>query len=250
MRICLLLSTIGLLSCVNSPVPLPPYQEDISSEDIPIPSAQLGDEEEEEEIEEDPDAEPVTQDFSFDDSESLLFVQVWKDESSLAAGMAHNHVIRATNWTGSARYNEADMDVCSFAFSLDVEDLSVDEDAMREYVGYEDTISTNDRATIKGHMLGDDQLNANSYSSITFESSKCETLNDEEVAITGSMFIAGSSKTMVVNMNLNERNNKLYLSGVIDFTHSDFNITPYSFLGLVSNREELRITFDMLGRAL
>ena len=249
MRKYALVSMIGLNSCVNSPVPLPAFQEDISTEDIPIPSADLQ-EDEEEEIEEDPNAEVVTQDFVFDDTESLLYIQVWKDESSLASGMAHNHVIRATNWTGSARYNKEDIDVCALEFSLDVDDLSVDEDAMREYVGYDDTISTNDRETIKGHMLSEGQLNGEAHSSITFESSKCEIRNDEQVTVTGTMFIAGSSKTMAVDMNLSQRNNKLYLSGAIDFTHADFNITPYSFLGLVSNREELKITFDMLGRIL
>jgi polyisoprenoid-binding protein YceI len=239
-------------------------QADVSDiDEIPMPSADNPPEEEDSsddndndsdtedndtgsaDIEEEP--EPVTLNYRFSDEDSLLYVQVFKDTTTAASGMAHNHVMRATNWSGVVNYNTGDIDACSFEFSLPVHDLKVDETAMRQLVGYGDSISDNDRNTIRGHMLAENQLNGDAYPNISFESTSCSLSNDSLV-VTGDMTIRGYTREMDIEMDFTPLSDRFYMTGQIDFTHTQFNFSPYSaFWGAVRNQDGLKITFDMVG---
>ena len=209
-------------------------------DDIPTPSADLDPE--------DSISEDVTANYIFDDEDSLLYVQVYKNLDAAASGLAHDHVMRAASWEGFVTYNPEDITKCSMEFTLPVQDLQVDEPAMREYVGYGDEISDEDRETIREHMLAEDQLNANAYSDISFTSTGCEFVSEDTLTVTGDMTIRNVTKEWDVNLSFAAQEDEFYMSSVIDFTHSDFNITPYSaFFGAVSNSEPLKITFDMVG---
>ena len=124
----------------------------------------------------------------------------------------------------------------------------VDEDAMRELVGYSDTISQYDRETIKEHMLADNQLNAAQNPTISFVSTDCQLSHERILTVTGDMSIRNEVRTWDVDIEFTVQSDALYMSSTIDFTHSDFGIEPYSaFFGAVRNAEPLKITFDMVG---
>mgnify|MGYP001057004743 CR=1 FL=1 len=247
-----------LTGCIQHTYEYPDCSEvEEGSSSIPTPSEDLDDSTDSTNSEDDAgsggdagtDDSPKSTQYFFDDAQSLLYVQVYKDPNALASNLAHNHVMRATNWTGNVIYNPESSDVCSMSFTLPVLDLAVDEDAMRDVVGYGDTISANDRATIREHMLDSNQLNSSQYTSIWFESSYCEA-SDAGLLVTGDMFIAGTTTEMVVNVSVTSTSDKFYMSSVIDFTHADFNITPYeAFFGAIRNAEPLTISFDMVGFA-
>ncbi len=62
------------------------------------------------------------------------------------------------------------------------------------------------------------------------------------------MAIRNTVREWVVDVDYSAQANAFYASSVIDFTHADFNITPYSaFFGAVRNSEPLKISFDMVG---
>lgn len=260
------LSLVLSVACIQNTYELPDCDPATSQEEessgIPTPSQDLddadnsdstGSNESSESIE--PTDSEDTEEFAkairyfFDDAQSLLYVQVYKDPTAFGSDFAHNHVMRATNWGGEVTYNVDYIEDCDMSFSLPVLDLAVDEDAMRELVGYGDTISANDRSQIREHMLDANQLNADQYDSIWFESTSCE-LTDAGIAVTGDMFIAGTTTEMVIDLSITPSNDKFYMTGVIDFTHADFNLTPYeAFWGAVRNAEPLKISFDMVGFA-
>ena len=102
------------------------FEDDIEADDIPNPSENQADEITEEEEEEYEEAAAETIEYAFNDEDSLLYVQVWKDESAAASGFAHNHVMRATNFDGIVSYNRDDIDECTFDFTVPVYDLAVD----------------------------------------------------------------------------------------------------------------------------
>ena len=235
---------LGLLLACNGPaIEQAQTLEDIS--DIPTPSESI---EEDTGIVEDIPEDPVTINYTFDDLDSLLYVQVFKDHSAAASGLAHDHVMRASNWNGTVSYNMGDIDECAMQFSLPVADLQVDEDVMREYVGYGDTISASDRATIREHMLADNQLNAARNPTISFVSSECELIDEGTLRVIGDMAIKNTVREWQLDVDFTPRSDSFYASSVINFTHSDFNITPYSaFFGAVRNSETLKITFDIVG---
>ena len=175
-------------------------------------------------------------------------MQVFKDESAWGSGLSHNHVMRAANWEGEFTYNRDDISVCALDFTVPVNDLRVDEDAMRSFVGYNDTISDEDRATIREHMLGSDQLNGQTHQNITFESISCEQADSETLVVTGEMTLTGVTRIIEFDIDTEVDSDRTYMAGQINFNHSDFNLSPYSaFGGFVKNGEPLSISFDMVG---
>jgi len=115
-----------LLACSDPTTEQNETIEDVT--DIPTPSDTI----EDDTAVEDNSEDPVTTEYTFDDTDSLLYVQVYKDSDAAASGFAHDHVMRATNWNGFVSYNPSDLSECEMQFSLPVQDLQVDEDAMRE----------------------------------------------------------------------------------------------------------------------
>ena len=69
---------------------------------------------------------------AFTDAQSTLFVQVFKDETLLLSTFSHNHVMRATAWSTVFTFDASDPENCSIEARVPVEDLRVDETAMRE----------------------------------------------------------------------------------------------------------------------
>lgn len=256
----------SLIGCAPDVYCYPEEEESDSVEEsgIPTPSQDLEDkepssepsEEETSEPTEEPNtdpeepAAPVVYEYSLNDSESLLYVQVFKDESAIGSGFSHNHVMRSTNWDGVISYSNTDLDSCYFDFIVPVADLQVDEDAMRSYVGYADSLSSGDRETIRGHMLASDQLDANNHPYITFVSTACALDNETTLRVTGEMTMVGTTKSIDLVMDFVVDGDRIYSSGRFDFTHSDFNMTPYSgFWGAVRNAEDMEIHWDMIGYA-
>ena len=155
--------------------------------------------------------------------------------------------MRAAGFTGSVQYNVDDISVCSFSFSVPVDDLRVDEAAMRQYVGYGDTINEGDRSTIREHMLGATQLNANNYPTIDFASTSCE-LDEETLIITGNMTLLEATRSLSFDVDIDVNADEFFMLGSINFNHSDFDMEPYgAFGGFVKNAQPLSISFDMLG---
>ena len=187
------------------------------------------------------------------DDESLLYVQVFKDPNSLFSSFAHDHVMRATNWTGSFQYDPADLSTCSFNLSIAVEDLLVDEDAMRSYVGYGDTINTNDRTTIRENMLDEGQLNSDSFPEISVTSQTCGTgsgagTTNGNLPVTAVMTLRGVNRSKSLDLDLTIQGGEAYMQGSFQLSATEFGFTPYQFLGGgVRNLDDMTISFDMVG---
>ena len=260
----------GLVGCAKEDpgVAIEEY-EDIS--DIPQPSNDLRDNNDDDEDETDDseddtadgegaasgstgdtdiDEPAVTQYYDFDSETSLLYVQVFKDSSALASAFAHNHVMRADNFYGEVAYNEDDASLCEISFSLPVADLRVDEGGMRELVGYDGTISSSDRNTIRGHMLDSDQLNGSSYPTISFESESCSGDGGKSGILTvqGGMTVRGRTANVTLPVQFEVNDGDFYAQASFDMNHAAFGMTPYrAFAGAVRNDDPLRFTFDLVG---
>ena len=234
----------------DSAAPEPATEEMTDVEDIPVPSE---DKEEDETDESQPTDEPDTDQpaetisYSFGDTDSLLYVQVYKDPTALGANLSHDHVMRAANFSGQMLYNRDDISECELNFLVPVNDLRVDESAMRNYVGYGDTINAGDRATIREHMLSNGQLNSNTYSTITFNSTGCQE-NGDSLRVSGDFSLRGVTKAITLELDFSISGDRVYFSGEHNFNHSDHGFEPYeAFGGFVRNAQQLDITIDMVG---
>ena len=210
---------------------------------------------------------PVYYDFS--DQESLLYVQVFRDESRLLSGFSHNHVIRATAWSTQFMYDKNDPANCSITATVPVEELRVDETAMRQivqekYAGpdgrrisgspdYEQNITDNDRSQIRTSMLSVSQLNSLVYPNITLAGSDCSGMVglSGETVLTATMTVKGyeAPVDLVLNYDFSNEGQAL-IQGVIETTHDNLGFEPYVDLGgTVGNAQPLTFTLDLQGQA-
>jgi len=241
--------------CVSGEISAADYIDDgnDSEESIPMPSSDLDEDDDDNAS----DTASPSQDgpvfYEFSSQDSLLYVQVFKDETAWGSGFAHNHVVRASNWNGSLFFDPNDPSDCEMEFSLTVEDLVVDEDTMREVVGYNDTIASDDRDQIRGHMLASNQLNVTQYPEMTFESNNCDSdpgALSGSLQVTGDLEIIGNAASTNITLDFNLQGGRFYGNGGFQMNHSDFGLEPYSaFAGAVRNAEKLVFSFDMVGSA-
>lgn len=188
---------------------------------------------------------PIT--YSFNDTDSLIYVQVFKDLDALGSSLAHDHVIRATGWTGSVTLDLDNPSDCTLEFIVPVDLLSVDEDGMRDLVGYGDSISSSDRAAIRDHMLDDSQLNVSRHDSIVFSATDC-AIEDDTLVTAGALTVAGGTARMDIVLDMVISDEQLYLQGDLDTEHADFGMTPFSaYGGLVRNDDPLPFVIDIVG---
>ena len=255
------LCPLSMMACLSE---LPPdFGEEQEAEiddvsDLPTPSSDLDDVdsgwvadtgEEASDSADDEPAQTVTYEFGSDDS--LLYIQVWKDESAWGSGWAMMRDSRL--WLdrfGDLQRGRSRQ--CALSFSVPVDDLIADEDAMREYVGLEGTISSSDRSTIKEHMLSSEQLDSSRYKEIEFNSSTCSSASGSNgsVVVVGSMKLRGQSEQISVTLNVDLRGGQLYISGELDITATQFGFEPYSaYAGAVRNMDEMTIVLDLVGSA-
>ena len=195
-----------------------------------------------------PEPQVTVVDYVMNDQDSLLYAQVWKDDT-LLAGFAHDHVIRATEWVGTLTYDPQDLSSCAIAFELPVDAMRNDEPAMREFVGLDGEINGGDRETIRENMTSGDQLDVENYPTISFSSTSCEGAggSDGELIVSGGLTVRGVTKNLTVPVNYQIRDGKFYVQGTIDAIHSDFGMEPYSaFFGSVKTADAIQMNFDMV----
>jgi polyisoprenoid-binding protein YceI len=247
----------------NSVSDVPSPSDDI--DDIPLEELEEADDEREQNNDEQdsgddsgdgsegtaPEPEPTIA-YDFDEENSLIYVQVFKDEDAWLSGMAHNHVIRADGYSGEVEYNLDDLSACRIAFSLDVSDLQVDESGMREFVGYDEPLADDDRTEIRSNMLEPGQLNGDAYDTIDFESSECTGDGGAvaELQVSGGLRVRGVDANVTPTVNVTVYDGKLYAQATFEVNHASFGMSPYSFLaGAVRNADPLRFTIDIVANA-
>jgi polyisoprenoid-binding protein YceI len=187
--------------------------------------------------------------YDFDADNSLIYVQVFKDEDAWLSGMAHNHVIRADEYSGKVEYNLDDLSACDVSFTLQVDDLQVDESAMRDYVGYSEPLADDDRTQIRANMMEESQLNASAYQTISFQSTSCTGDGGAvaDLAVAGTLRVRGADASINTQVTLTVYEGKLYAQTSFDVRHADIGMSPYSFLGgAVRNDDPLSFVLDVV----
>ena len=186
---------------------------------------------------------------SYDLSKSNLIIQVFKDEGGLAAGLAHNHAIRATSVTGSFTWDAADPTACKLSATVPVNKLSPDETSVRKQVGLEGEVSDGQRADIKENMLASDQLDGASHPNITFESTGCSGSGDK-VTLKGNLGIRGKTKAVSVPLSFSADASGFSGKGTLTINATDFGFEPYSAMfGQIGNRNDMKLHVNLGGTA-
>ncbi|MDP2313897.1 MAG: YceI family protein [Pseudomonadota bacterium] len=192
---------------------------------------------------------PTVATYTLEPGKSALYVQVYKDAGTVAANLSHDHVIAATGWNGTVRWDPSDVAACKVDIVVPVAGLRPDEEAMRKRVGYDQMLDADQREEVKGNMLGSGQLNAKSFADIKFTSTKCEAAGDK-VKVTGNLTVHGVAKPVTSTMKISADGAALSASGTFSAKATDFGFEPYSaLLGALKNKNEMKFTVDVKGSA-
>lgn len=178
-----------------------------------------------------------------------VYVQVFKDPTTLASDLSHDHVMQATGWTGSMTWDPASPATCAIDISLPVAKLAVDPANLRKAVGYTSELDDDQRGEIREHMLDEGQLNGSAHPNITFKASKCELAGDT-LKVTGGITIRGKTKNLTVPMKFSADGKTLKASGTFTARATEFGFEPFSaLLGALKNKDEMKFTVDVVGKA-
>lgn len=179
--------------------------------------------------------------------QGTLMVQVYKDPTTAAQALAHDHVIVASGWMGTATWDPTDPSACKVAITVPVAKLVVDDEATRKRVGYTTFPDEGQRADIRESMLDEGQLHGAKFPEIRFESTKCEASGAATV-VTGNMTVRGVTKPVTLNAALKSDSTSFVAKGSTAIRATDFGFEPYSaLLGALKNQDRMVLTIDVTG---
>ncbi|HJN74719.1 MAG TPA: YceI family protein [Myxococcota bacterium] len=188
------------------------------------------------------EAEPVTYDLK-----GTLYVQVYKDPTTIAQALAHDHVVKAVGWSGTATWDPEDSSACAMDISLEVAKLEVDEKSVRERLGYDTFPREGEREDIREEMLGDKALEADEHPNITWKLTGCE-FGETRTNVTGDMTIHGTTTSISLPMTVKADSVNFSAKGSTKIKATQFGMEPYSAgFGALKNQDAMILVVSIHG---
>jgi polyisoprenoid-binding protein YceI len=183
--------------------------------------------------------------YSIDPTRSELVVQLFK--TGIGAALAHDHVVRATAYTGSIQADPGDPTTASIVVEVQAASLRADEPEIRQKYGLTSSLSEEDRRAIQATMESASQLDVRRYPLIRFRSTKVEPQEAGQYVVTGELTIRGVTRPVSFPVRVERQDGTLHGRGSFRFRQSSFGYAPYSaFLGAVQNKDEVLLHFDIV----
>ena len=185
--------------------------------------------------------------WALDLASTELVVKVWK--TGAGATLAHDHVVRATKFSGKASLDEAGKpESLGLELLVEATSLVADEPEMRRKHHLPNTpVPDNDRKTIREHLLGDEQLDAAKFPTISFKVSKLYREESGVLQCLGNLTLHGVTKELLFPLTVKTAEGKVEGEGSVRFKTSDFGVKPYSAaLGLIRNKDEVELVVHVV----
>ncbi len=188
-------------------------------------------------------AGPVS--YSLDHQDSLLYLTVFKDPTTPAPGISHDHAIRSVGWWSEARLNPDDLAGCAISVTLPVSSLVVDERWVRRVAGLEGELSEATRDSVRKNMLSTEQLHSEDHPTMAFTSTHCTASS-----VVGDLTIRGVTRRIEMPAQLSATDGRLSLTGQVSILATDFGFEPFSaMMGALKNQDEMRLSVTLIGSA-
>lgn len=190
-------------------------------------------------------ASAAPQAYTVDAGRSLLYINVYKDASTLAAGMSHDHAIRASGWVGRVWVDPDALGQCDVRISVPVSGLVIDEPWLRERSGLEGVLSESVRASVAKNMRSAAQLDAASYPTIQFTASSC---SPDEIA--GELTIRSVTQHVTMPAEVVADGSTFSLDGQLTIRATSFGFEPFSaMMGALRNRDDMTLRVRLVSVA-
>jgi polyisoprenoid-binding protein YceI len=184
-------------------------------------------------------------DLAVDAARSTLLLRIWKEGA--ASVFAHDHVARATRFTGTVRYDAARPDASSVVVEAEAASVVMDEPNYRRRFDLPPIKEVN-RREIQKTMQGPKQLDVASHPAISFRSHRIDSVGPGQLRITGALSLHGQTHDVTFPATIERRGEFLHAKAAFRFLQSDFGITPYSFGSAVRNGDEVEMQIELLAR--
>jgi hypothetical protein len=225
-QLAVVLLAVLLASCASQPVRKPPPP-------APVPSAPAA------------PTRPEGREFRVDGAESLLTIQVYKGGALSRAG--HNHVIASHTLKGVA-YVPEDPLHAAFDIHMPVQDLVVDEDALRVAAGpdFPPGVPEEARLGTKRNMLSEALLDAERYPDVVLQSEAMQRGPDGLEAQV-RVIVRDRATSVIVPVKNELQDDELRVEGEIALKQTDLGLTPYSlFGGALRVQDEMKVRFKIV----
>lgn len=171
---------------------------------------------------------------------SELVVRIFK--AGIASVFAHDHVGRATRFSGAVEYDPASPGAASVEITVEAASVIVDEPELRRSYELDKALSEKKRMKIQETMEGSDQLDVERFPEIAFRSTRVEPGADGGLEVTGDFTLHGITRQVTVPVTVEIDGASLRAEGSFRFLQSDFGIEPFSGgLGTVRNQDEVEL---------
>ena len=207
-----------------------------------------------------PTPAPIAGGLSVVPDESIVAIVTHK--AGFASGLAHDHLIAASDYEARLKFDPASPTSTRFEFRAKAEALLADDpDLQKKWYPRLETleilsepfakVSDKNRAKIHGSMLGKKQLDAERFPEISGSISKVVDAEDPDFPylVTITLDVHGQRVQREIRGRYEQTENGVDLEAVGEFRFTDFGIKPFSaFLGAVKNRDNLHLYVRLRAR--
>jgi polyisoprenoid-binding protein YceI len=183
--------------------------------------------------------------FRIDPERTRLAVRTHRD--GIGSGLAHDHVVEATEVTGLVEYDPARPEASSITVEARTASLRVDEPASRRRLGVEGDLSESQRADVAKAMRAADQLDVERHPTIRFASTRVVSEGEGRLRVTGTLTLRGVAREVSFPATVALESGTLRGRATLTFLQSSFGYKPYSaLLGAIRNKDEVSLHVDLV----
>lgn len=167
-------------------------------------------------------------------------------KAGLLRFLGHEHGVVPGAWSASIVFDEQNLEASAISVEVLVLELLVDTAEARALAGVNpDGPNDEDVVEIRAKMLSDEQLDAEQFPLIRFESSRVRLRNEGRLQLEGTLTIHGISREVEIDADLESRDGGYVLRGGFEIKLRDFGIEPVSIGGVVKVANDLEISFEI-----
>lgn len=183
--------------------------------------------------------------YTIDPAKSSVVVQVFKE--GVASGLAHDHVIKATQLSGKVEFDPTNASTAAISVEVKTSGLQVDAPALRKQYNLTSELSESDRKQVEDNMKSEAQLNVAKYPTLTFKS-KSITFTGDKAQVTGDLTIRGVTRSVSFPATVKLDGSTFVGEGKLKVKQTDYGFEPYSaLLGAIKNQNEVILNLKIVG---
>lgn len=170
-------------------------------------------------------------------------------KGGIAAGLAHDHVVRAKVVTGTVRFDSGQVEATQMRVIVPTRSLEVDDPALRRRYKLGSKLDAEQRREVLDNLRAKDQLHVAKYRRISFRATKVRRAAPGRLRVTGKLEIRGVERTVSFDAGIRATDRLLRASAAFEIKQSDFGYQPYSAgLGTVRVKDRLTLNIYLVAR--